>query len=88
MINAAMVGLGWWGKTLVESVQGTSDVMQFVACATRTASADTQAFAKEQNLKLASGLDEVLADPKIEAVVLATPVNLQPVRVARRKPLP
>ncbi len=25
MINAAMVGLGWWGKTLVESVQGTSD---------------------------------------------------------------
>ena len=26
-----MVGMGWWGKTLVESVQGTSDVLQFSA---------------------------------------------------------
>ena len=25
MLNAAIVGLGWWGKTLVESVQGSSD---------------------------------------------------------------
>ena len=31
MINAAIVGLGWWGKTLVESVQGTSDDIRFVA---------------------------------------------------------
>ena len=38
MINAAMVGLGWWGKTLVESVQGTSDDIQFVAGAARTQS--------------------------------------------------
>ena len=36
MINAAMVGLGWWGKTLVESVQGTSDDIQFVAGVSRT----------------------------------------------------
>ena len=40
MINAAMVGLGWWGKTLVESVQGTSDDIRFVAGATRTQSPD------------------------------------------------
>ena len=26
MIRAAQVGLGWWGKTLVESVQGTNIV--------------------------------------------------------------
>ena len=26
MINAAIVGLGWWGKTLVESLAGGSDV--------------------------------------------------------------
>ena len=24
MIKAAIVGMGWWGKTLVESVQGDS----------------------------------------------------------------
>jgi predicted dehydrogenase len=82
MINAAMVGLGWWGKTLVESVQGTSDVMRFVACATRTASPETQAFAKEQNLKLADGFEAVLKDPQVDAVVLATPHSLHAAQVA------
>ena len=38
MINAAIVGMGWWGKTLVESVQGSSDVIRFVAGASRTPS--------------------------------------------------
>ena len=36
MIDAAIVGLGWWGRTLVESVQGSSDHIRFVAGATRT----------------------------------------------------
>ena len=35
MINAAIVGLGWWGKTLVESAEN-SDAIRFVAGATRT----------------------------------------------------
>ena len=30
MINAAIVGLGWWGRTLVESVQGSGDQLTFV----------------------------------------------------------
>lgn len=76
MIDAAIVGLGWWGKTLVESVQGTSDVIRFVACATRTVSAETEAFAQEHGLRIADGLDGVLADPAIDAVVLATPHSL------------
>ena len=45
MINAAIVGLGWWGKTLVESVQGHSDDVRFVAGATRTRSPEAEAFA-------------------------------------------
>jgi predicted dehydrogenase len=82
MINAAIVGLGWWGKTLVESVQGTSDVMRFAAVATRTVKPDVEAFAKEQNLQVANGLEAVLADPKIDAVVLATPHSLHAKQVA------
>ena len=31
MINAAIVGLGWWGKTLVESLADGSDLMRFAA---------------------------------------------------------
>ena len=30
MINAAIVGLGWWGKNIVNAVQGKSDRVRFV----------------------------------------------------------
>jgi predicted dehydrogenase len=73
MINAAVVGLGWWGKTLVESVQGKSDAIRFVVGATRTVSPEVKAFADEQKLRLAENFDALLTDSKIDAVVLATP---------------
>jgi hypothetical protein len=38
MINAAIVGLGWWGRLLVKSVQGISYVIQFKAGGARTIS--------------------------------------------------
>ena len=66
MINAAIVGLGWWGKTLVESVQGTSKDIQFLACATRTASDDTKAFCEAQKLQV-TNFDAVLADARDNA---------------------
>jgi len=76
MIHAAMVGLGWWGKTLVESVQGTSDEIQFVAGASRTQSDDYRAFAATHGLTLHTSYEQVLADPRVQAVVLATPHSL------------
>ena len=63
MINAAIVGMGWWGKTVVESVQGSSDVIRFVAGASRTPSPELNAFADTQKLKLASSYEALLADP-------------------------
>lgn len=76
MINAAIVGLGWWGKTLVESVQRTSDTIRFVAGATRTSTPELETFAAQQEFRLASSLDDLLADSKIDAIVLATPHSL------------
>jgi predicted dehydrogenase len=76
MINAAIVGLGWWGKTLVESVQGTSDTIRFVALATRTVSPEAKQFAEEQKLRVAETFEAVLTDPKVDAVVLATPHSI------------
>jgi predicted dehydrogenase len=72
MINAAIVGLGWWGKTLVESADN-SDAIRFVAGATRTVTPEAQAFAKKQGFRLLPDYDAVLADRAIDAVVLATP---------------
>jgi predicted dehydrogenase len=68
-----MVGLGWWGRTIVESVQGTSDVIRFVTGATRTGSPEVQAFAESQKLRLAENFEAALKDPEVDAVVLATP---------------
>ena len=73
MISAGIVGLGWWGKTLVESLADGSDAMRFVAMTTRTMSPDVEAFAKQHGLRLAASYEELLADAKIDAVVLATP---------------
>jgi predicted dehydrogenase len=76
MIKAAMIGLGWWGKTLVESVQGVSGDMQFVAAASRTRSDDYQAFCATHGLTIHRTYEEALADTQVDAVVLATPHSL------------
>ena len=75
MINAAIVGLGWWGKTLVEAAQG-SDVIRFTNGATRTVSPEVKAFAQAQKFHLADSFEALLADPKIDAMVLATPHSM------------
>jgi predicted dehydrogenase len=73
MINAAVVGLGWWGRTLVDAVHGRSTHIRFVAGATRTVTPDVEAFAGTHGIALSAGYTEVLADPNVHAVVLATP---------------
>jgi predicted dehydrogenase len=76
MINAAIVGLGWWGRTLVEAVSGSSDKMRFVAGATRTHSDEVKSFAAEHKFELRQSFDELIDDPKVDAVVLATPHSM------------
>jgi len=81
MINAAIVGLGWWGKTLVEAVQADSPDLHFVAGTTRTRTPEVEAFAAAQQLRLAPDYAALLADPTVEAVVLATPHSLHGAQV-------
>jgi predicted dehydrogenase len=76
MMNAAIVGLGWWGKTLVEAVQQSSDQVRFVAGTTRTKTPEVQAFAEAQKFEMADNYEALLANPKVDAVVLATPHSM------------
>ena len=80
MINAAIVGLGWWGKTLVESGEG-SEAIRFTAGTTRTVTPDVEAFAKKNGLRLAADYASLLADPAIDAVILATPHSMHSAQV-------
>ncbi|SON56687.1 putative oxidoreductase YvaA [Hartmannibacter diazotrophicus] len=72
MLNAAIVGLGGWGQTLVRSVQDKSELIRFVAGATRTRS-KAEEFATTNGIRLLDDLAAVIADPAVEAIVLATP---------------
>ncbi|HEY1326367.1 MAG TPA: Gfo/Idh/MocA family oxidoreductase [Casimicrobiaceae bacterium] len=72
MIRAAIVGMGTWGRNLVASVQGRSDLLRFVAGATRTP-ARAADFAATHGIRMLPGYDAVLADPDVDTVVLATP---------------
>ncbi len=72
MIRAAIVGLGWWGKTIVDAVQGKSDKITFVAANTRTR-AKAEDFCKERNIDLRDSLDALIDDPDIDAIVYTTP---------------
>jgi predicted dehydrogenase len=75
MIDAAIVGLGRWGKTLVEAVQGNSEGLRFT-CAVSRDPDQHRDFAAQHRLELVGGIEPVLADRSIEAVVLATPHSL------------
>ena len=72
MINAAIIGLGWWGRHLVESVQGNSERIRFVRAADLLPE-PAQEFAARHWLRLSSDYADALADPHVEAVVLTTP---------------
>jgi predicted dehydrogenase len=71
MLNAAVIGLGWWGQRLVKSAQGSRQIKLVRGVTLEPELA--RDFAAEHGLALGISVDEVLADPAIEAVVLATP---------------
>jgi predicted dehydrogenase len=80
MIRAAIVGLGWWGKTLVEAADD-SGAIRFVAGATRTVTPEIEAFAKKHGFALVPNYEAVLADPGVDAVVLTTPHSMHGAQV-------
>ncbi len=67
------MGLGWWGGTLVEAVQQSSDKIKFVAGHTRSKSDKDREIADKHGFKLADTYEDLLSDPNVDAVVLATP---------------
>ena len=72
MLNTAIVGLGWWGKTLVKAARDFGAPIRFVRGV--TLEPDTvRDFAAEHKIAIGTSFEEVIADPQIQAVILATP---------------
>lgn len=73
MLNAAIVGMGRWGQTLVNSVQGSNEGgIRFVAgCTGRPERAAD--WAAQQGIRILPTFDAVLADPEVKAIAIASP---------------
>lgn len=74
MINCAIAGLGRWGRALVEAAKPSSRLKM-----TRAVEADLErarGFCDERGIALTGDFAEILADPAIGAIVLATPHSL------------
>ena len=72
MLRAAIVGLGWWGKVIVDGVHGKSEKIEFVAAHTRTR-AKAEDYCREKKIELRDSLEDLLRDPKVDALVFTTP---------------
>jgi len=90
MMHAAVVGLGRWGRAIVEAAQGRSTRVRFVLGVGKDPEVSRD-FADRHGLRLTSQFEDALADPGVEAVFLATPHSLhvgQVIAAARaRKPV-
>ncbi|WP_419896892.1 Gfo/Idh/MocA family protein [Roseomonas sp. USHLN139] len=80
-LQAAIIGMGRWGRILVESIQGRNEAgLRFVAGSTGTPD-KARDWAAAQGIRLHDSYEAALADPAVQAVVLATPHKLHAAQV-------
>ena len=75
MLDVGIIGLGGWGRRLVESAQGKSGKLRFTGAASGT-SGKAAPFCETHGIKLYPDVTALLADPSITAVVSAGPGGL------------
>src|SRR5437868_1432779 len=75
MIDAAVIGLGRWGKSIVEAVQGKSGRLRVVRGVSKEPD-QVRDFAAAHGFALSTEFADALADPRVRAVLLATPHSL------------
>jgi predicted dehydrogenase len=80
MLNAALVGLGWWGRNILKTLQGNAKLR---VAAIVDPDPKVGEIARQAGVPFASDLNAVLADPKIDAVILCTPHTLHTDQVIR-----
>lgn len=72
VFNLAIMGLGAWGKRLVNSVQENSGSVRFRRAVTRTPG-KVAAFSAERGIELGDDYRSILDDPDIDGVVVCSP---------------
>ncbi len=71
MINAAIVGLGWWGQTIARALASSEIVKPLLGVDPLQAARNV--VATELGMTTCASFEEALAHPDIEAVILCSP---------------
>jgi predicted dehydrogenase len=79
-LRAGIVGLGWWGRTIVATLAGSEHLHITAATDLNPAARD---FATEHGLAFAPDLAGLLDDPAIDAVILCTPHTQHAAQILR-----
>jgi predicted dehydrogenase len=69
-LGVAVVGLGWWGRTIVRLLQDNVKLKVVKGVDPAPAAAD---FARSQGIPHSASFEETLKDPAVHGVVLCTP---------------
>ena len=80
MVTAAIVGLGWWGRTIIKLLHGNPKLRIVKAI---DINPDNAAIAREHGAAFASDFDAALSDPTVQAVILCTPHTLHTDQIVR-----
>jgi predicted dehydrogenase len=70
-VRAGLAGLGRWGQVLTNAIKDSDAITFPAACTGRKERAVD--FCAEHGIDLRDSLDDLLADPSLDAIVLATP---------------
>ena len=70
-MKVACLGMGWWSDVLADAIQ-RSGRLSIAACYSRSAQKRRE-FAQKYRCRAAGSYEEILHDPKIEAIINTTP---------------
>ena len=73
-MRAAVIGLGWWGKQIITYLKNSEKIQ--VTHGVDLNIEHLESFASEHHLTLVKDMAEVLANPQIDAIILATPHSM------------
>lgn len=74
-VGIALIGMGWWGKKMLNVLEAAPQDIR-VARAVEPNSETVRALCADKGVTLTADYADALADPEVEAVVLATPHTL------------
>jgi predicted dehydrogenase len=85
MIQAGLVGLGWWGQVLAKSIKNSNKIT-ISAGYTRTPS-NASGFIDESGIKIHETYESMLEDNSLDAIILATPhsMHIDQIKLAANK---